>query len=463
MGKGRRRRHRLGIISLGCAKNEVDAERLLGAAAEGDWIVCGDPTDAEVIVVNTCGFIAQAKSESLRAIEEALALKKAGQCRLVVVTGCLAQRYARELSRELPGVDAWVGLAEPRQVPAIAAELLAQPSGQPLIRLAPLPASFGEEGSRLRITPKHYAYLRIAEGCDNRCSYCAIPSIRGPLRSKPLEVCLAEARQLAGDGCRELILVAQDTTNYGLDLYGKRSLPMLLDQLALIDEVRWLRVLYSHPAHLSDAAIEAIATTPKVCHYVDIPIQHASDPVLQRMGRRVTREAMGDLIARLRQSVPDVVLRTTVLVGYPGETEADFSALVEFIEAVAFDRLGAFTYSEEEGTPAAIEEPSVPEDVRVARHSEVMQRQQAIAFRRTAARVGSEVEVVVDRRLDGTHFAGRSYAEAPDVDGVIRVAGRRPEAGDFALVRIVNANGYDLEARMWSETPGRKDRHGPTS
>jgi len=463
MGKGRRRRHKLGLVSLGCAKNEVDAERMLGAAAEGGWIVCGNPADADVVVVNTCAFIAPAKSESLEAIREALALKKAGQCRAVVVAGCMAQRYGRELRGEFPDVDAWIGLADPRQLPHLATTLLERPPAAPMVQVEPLPADFGDEGSRLRITPKHYAYLRIAEGCDNRCAYCAIPLIRGPLRSKPLEVCLHEARQLAGDGCRELILIAQDTTNYGVDLYGHRSLPMLLDQLAEIEEIRWLRVLYSHPAHFDEAAIEAFATTPKLCHYVDIPIQHASDRIIERMGRHTTRQGMGELIARLRERIPDLVLRTTVLVGYPGETDGDFAALLDFIESVEFDHLGAFSYSEEEGTPAATEEPPVPEEVRVVRYDEVMRRQQGIAFRKAAARVGTRVDVVIDQRIRGSRFAGRSYAEAPDVDGVIRVAGRRLEAGRFVDVEITGADGYDLEARFRSKTPSRKDRHGPTS
>jgi len=461
MPKGRRRRPRLGLVSLGCAKNEVDAERMLGAAAEEDWVLCGDPADADVVVVNTCGFVAAAKSESLRAVQKALALKRAGQCRAVVVAGCLAQRYGRALAREFPEVDAWVGIADPRQVPRLALALLESRPAEPVVRLDPLPAGFGEEGSRLRITPKHYAYLRIAEGCDNRCSYCAIPLIRGPLRSKPLEVCLQEARQLAADGCRELILIAQDTTNYGLDLYGKRSLPMLLDQLAQIEELHWLRLLYAHPAHLDDAAIEAIATLPKVCHYADIPIQHASDPVLERMGRRTTRQALAGLLARLRERMPDVVLRTTVLVGYPGETEADFSALLEFLEAAQFDRLGTFAYSEEDGTAAATEEAPVPEEVRAARADEVMRRQQATAFRKTAARVGTEAEVVLDAPLGGSQFAGRSYAEAPGVDGLIRVSGRHLAAGRFVRAEITHADGYDLEARVRRRTPRGKDSHDP--
>ena len=453
----------MGLISLGCAKNEVDAERILGAAAEAGWLICGDPVDADVVVVNTCAFIEPAKGESLGAIRSALALKQAGACRAVVVAGCMAQRYGRELSRELPEVDAWVGLAEARRVHQVARDLLEGRLEPPALLIPPLPATFGEEGSRLRITPKHYAYLRIAEGCDNRCSYCAIPIIRGPLRSKPVELCLAEARQLAQDGCRELILIAQDTTNYGLDLYGRRSLPMLLDQLAQIDEVRWLRVLYSHPAHFDDATIEAFASTPKLCHYADIPIQHASDPILERMGRRTTRREIAELIAKLRERIPDVVLRTTALVGYPGETDADFAALVEFIEEVEFDRLGAFVYSEEEGTPAATLEPVVPAHVREERYHELMRRQQQIAFRRTAARVGTVVEAVVDGKLGGRHFAARTYAEAPDVDGIVRVAARKLAVGQFLKVEITGAKGYDLEARPRGKTTRRKDRHGPPS
>ena len=458
----RKGRRKLGLISLGCAKNEVDAERILGAAAEAGWLICGDPLDADVVVVNTCAFIEPAKDESLEAIRSAIALKEAGACRAVVVAGCMAQRYGRELAGELPQVDAWVGLGEARRVHEIALGILEGRLSTPVLAIGPIPERFGAEGPRLRITPRHYAYLRIAEGCDNRCSYCAIPLIRGPLRSKPVEVCLAEARELAQDGCRELILIAQDTTNYGLDLYGRRSLPMLLDQLAQVEEVHWLRVLYSHPAHFDDATIEALASTPKVCHYADIPVQHASDRILERMGRRVSRTAMLELVARLRDAIPDIVLRTTALVGYPGETDEDFAALVEFVERVEFDRLGAFVYSEEEGTPAATEEPVVPQRVREERYHELMRRQQRIAFRRTAARVGSAVEVVVDGRLSASRVAARSYAEAPDVDGIIRLAGRKLLPGQFLEVEITGAEGYDLEARPRGKTPRGKNRHGQT-
>jgi len=460
----RRGQHgRLGLISLGCAKNEVDAERMLGAAAEAGWLVCGDPADADVVVVNTCAFIEAAREESLEAIEEALALKRRGRCRAVIVAGCMAQRYGGELSAELDGVDAWVGLADVREIPEIAQRLLEQAPGVPVVRVGPLEERFGDEGPRLRITPRHYAYLRIAEGCDNRCAYCAIPLIRGPLRSKPLEVCLEEARQLAADGCRELILIAQDTTSYGVDLYGRRSLPMLLDQLAAIDEVRWLRVLYAHPAHFDDAILDAFTAAAKLCHYADLPIQHASDPILQRMGRGTRCAEMATLFARLRERIPDVVLRTTVLVGYPGETDADVEALLAFIEEVEFDRLGAFIYSEEEGTRAALEGPSVPQAAREERLDAVMRCQQAIAFRHAAARVGSEVEVVVDGRLDRSHYGARSYAEAPDVDGILRVSGRRLEPGEFVDVRITDADGYDLEARAGGHPPSRKDADGPAA
>jgi ribosomal protein S12 methylthiotransferase len=454
---------RIGLISLGCAKNEVDAERILGAAAEGGWLICGDPADADVVVVNTCGFIAPARAESRSAIEEALALKRAGSCRAVIVAGCLAERSGRSLREEFPEVDAWVGIADPRAIPELAARLLEEPPAEPVVQLAPMPAAFGDEGARLRITPRHYAYLRIAEGCDNRCAYCAIPLIRGPLRSKPIETCLAEARDLAADGCRELILIAQDTTNYGRDLYGEPSLPRLLDALVSIEEIRWLRVLYAHPAHFDAAVLDAFARHPKLCRYVDLPIQHASDRLLERMGRRTTRAALADLFARIRDRLPDAVLRTTALVGYPGETEEDFAALLDFLAAVEFDRLGGFAYSDEEGTRAASEGPPVPEAVRAARLDELMRRQQPIAFRKAAARVGTACEVVLDARLPDGRFAGRSGAEAPDVDGVVRVAGRGLRVGQFIPVRITAADGYDLEARPRSEPTTGEDRHGSTA
>ncbi|MBM4041282.1 MAG: radical SAM protein, partial [Planctomycetes bacterium] len=278
---------------------------------------------------------------------------------------------------------------------------------------------------------------------------------------KPLEVCLREARDLVADGCHELILIAQDTTNYGTDLYGHRALPMLLGQLAQVEPLRWLRVLYSHPAHFDAAAIEAFAATPKLCPYVDLPIQHASDRLLEQMGRGATRAAMADLIGRLRARIPNLTLRTTVLLGYPGETESDFAELLDFIEETEFDRLGAFAYSEEDGTRAATEEPVVPPDVRAARRDEVMRRQQAIAFRKAKARVGTRIEVVLDRRLDARTFTGRSAAEAPDVDPLIRVRGRHLRPGQFIEVEIANAVGYDLEARVGGQPPRRKEAHGP--
>ena len=451
-------------MSLGCAKNEVDAERILGAAAEAGWVICGDPADADVVVVNTCAFIEAARAESAAAIAEAVALKHEGRCQAVIVSGCMPQRYSgMGLDAERPEVDAWVGLADVRGIPAIASRLLDGAGEGPAVHVHEVGPVFGDEGARLRITPRHYAYLRISEGCDNRCAYCAIPLIRGPLRSKPLEVCLREARELAADGCRELILIAQDTTNYGVDLYGERALPRLLEQVAAIDELHWLRVLYSHPAHFGEATLDAFADTPKLCHYVDLPIQHASDPVLAAMGRGTTRDEMHELFARLRERIPDAVLRTTVLVGYPGETDADFEALLDFIEGTEFDRLGAFAYSEEEGTRAPAQGPAVPPELRQARLDEVMRRQQAIAFRRTAARVGTTVEVVIDESVDGDVFVGRSYAEAPDVDGVIWVSGTGLEAGQFADVRITGADGYDLEARHGRAPSSGEDGHGPSA
>ncbi|MFP4057256.1 MAG: 30S ribosomal protein S12 methylthiotransferase RimO [Candidatus Brocadiia bacterium] len=462
MAKRHDRRPRLGLVSLGCAKNEVDAERILGAAAEAGWLICADPADADAVVVNTCAFIHAAREESLAALRGALALKRRGRCKAVVVAGCLAQRLGRELRHELPEVDAWVGLAGARDVPRIAAALLRN-RGEPALHIEPLAPTFGEEGSRLRITPRHYAYLRIAEGCENRCAYCAIPLIRGPLRSKPLETCLEEARQLADDGCRELILIAQDTTNYGLDLTGRRELPRLLDRLAGLEAFHWLRVLYSHPAHFDDATLEAFATTPHLCHYVDIPVQHASDRILERMGRGTTRQAMADLVGRLRRRIPDVVLRTTVLVGYPGETEADFEALLGFIRGAAFERLGAFAYSPERGTRAEAQGPAVPEAERQARLDEVMRAQQPIAFRHNARRVGERTEVVVDAALGPGRFEARSTAEAPDVDGVVRLEAEKLEPGSFVEVRITQADGYDLEARARSPATRGEDRHGPTA
>jgi ribosomal protein S12 methylthiotransferase len=443
----RRKRRRLGLVSLGCAKNEVDAERILGSAAEKGWLVCADPADADVVVVNTCGFIAAARDECRAVISDMLELKRTGRCRAVIVSGCLAQRSGGELAAELPEVDAWVGLAEAREIPDMAAELFRRSDREPRVRVEALPLQFGSEGARLRITPDHFAYLRVTEGCDNRCSYCAIPLIRGPLRSKPLDVCLAEARDLADTGCRELILIGQDTTNYGADLAGGPALPLLLERLAALDAFHWLRVLYCHPAHFDEATLEAFAVTPRLCPYVDLPVQHASDRILERMGRGTTRSAMLDLIGRLRERIPGISLRTTVLVGYPGETESDVSTLLDFIEQAEFDHLGAFAYSEEEGTRAVDEEPMVPQAEREARLDAVMACQQAIAFRRAEDRIGSRAEVVIDGPADAGVWVARSAGEAPDVDPVIFVEGEGLVPGSFLDVAITGADGYDLVAR----------------
>ncbi|MBI2191189.1 MAG: 30S ribosomal protein S12 methylthiotransferase RimO [Planctomycetes bacterium] len=438
------------LISLGCPKTVVDSEKILGQVAEAGGLICARAEDAEVIVINTCSFIEEAIEESLEVIHEAVAHKKAGRCRALIVSGCLAQRFGAQLRAQIPEVDVWVGVDEEHRV----AELCRAAAEEKLEHCARLQTARTREplhshAGRLRITPRHYAYLKISEGCDNVCAFCIIPKIRGRHRSKPSETVLEEARELAADGVAELILVAQDSTDYGRDLYGGRQLAPLLHDLARVPGLRWMRLLYAFPAHFGDDLIDEVAANERLCKYLDIPIQHINDQILRRMRREVGRRETESLIQRLRERVPGIVLRTSVIVGFPGETDEQFEELVEFLHAARFDRLGAFRYSAEEGTAAFRHPDAVPETVKQQRLDQLMEVQKAIAFEKARAVVGRKLEILIDRlgdRRSGV-WEGRSYGEAPEIDGVIHVQGRDLKPGGFYDCEIVGADGYDLIAR----------------
>ena len=430
---------RLKVVTLGCSKNSVDTEHLLAQLPADAFSVADSGLD--YLLLNTCGFIGDAKEESVNAILEAVNAKKRGETAKVVVFGCLSQRYPEELRKEIPEVDAWFG----------ARDL------SPVIRY--LGAEPGVYTDRFIMEPKGYAWLKISEGCDRRCSYCAIPFIRGAHKSVPMEELEEEARKLASRGVKELILIAQDTTYYGLDLYGKRSLAGLLRRLSAIDGIEWLRIHYSYPADFPEDVLEEMAVNPKVCKYLDIPLQHISDPVLDRMHRHVTSEWTRNLIARLRKDVPGVVLRTTMIVGHPGEEEEDFNQLLEFVSQARFDRLGAFTYSEEEDTYAAIHyKDDVPADVKQERYDRLMSLQESISYECNRARLGERTRVIVDSCEDGI-LVCRSQKESPEVDGEILVkydpglvGGLGPDelVGRFLNVEINGADSYDLSAEIIS-------------
>ena len=424
-------RRRLRAVTLGCSKNTVDTEHLLAQLPSASWEIVPDGAPADVLLLNTCGFIGDAKEESVNAILEAVEEKKQGRVGELVVFGCLSQRYASELPAEIPEVDAWFGARD-----------LA-----PVLRHLGVSAP-GPLTARYQPRPQGYAYLKISEGCDRRCSYCAIPFIRGPHRSVPMEELVAEAEGLAARGVKELILIAQDTTYYGLDLYGRRALGELLERLSAVEGIAWIRIHYSYPADFPEDVLQAMAGNPKVCRYLDIPLQHIADGMLERMHRHVDGAWTRALIRRLRTEVPGVVLRTTMIVGHPGETEEEFGQLLDFVREARFERLGAFTYSEEEGTWGAQHlRDDVPEEVKRERLDRLMELQRDISLACNQARVGTEVTVLVDDILNDMAVC-RSEFESPEVDGEILLRHPDPSlrVGDMVRVRIVAAEDYDLIA-----------------
>jgi ribosomal protein S12 methylthiotransferase len=438
------------FVSLGCPKNTVDSERMLGKLAQDGYALQPDADGADVVIVNTCGFIEPARQESMAVIREMLELKKQGRIGGVVVAGCLAERNREGLMQELPGVDQVLGVFGRDEIAAAVTGVMAKRktlTGLDLFPPAPVRAL--DDTARLRITPRHFAYLKISEGCDRLCTYCAIPQMRGKHATKPMEAVLAEARELAADGARELNLVAQDSTYWGMDLYGRPRLADLLRELDRVDGIEWVRLLYAYPEHVTDDLLDAMASSKKLVPYLDIPLQHISDRVLRRMVRRVDRAATETILTRLRAAVPGIAIRTTFIVGFPGETDADFAELKRFVEDFRFERAGVFPYSFEPTTASAKLDGHLPEAVKLARRDELMEAQQQVAFAHAAGRVGQELAVLIDGPDPDapSQFSGRTTADAPDIDCGIRVKGKNLKAGDFVTAKVTAADGYDLVGR----------------
>lgn len=431
------------FISLGCDKNLADSEEMLGLLTAGGHEITDDETQADAIVINTCCFIKDAKEESVETILEMAEYKKTGSCHALIVTGCMAQRYQKEIIEEVPEVDAVLGTTSYGDIVKALEEAVAGNHFEEFRDIDYLP----DTGSkRVLTTGGHFGYLKIAEGCDKHCTYCIIPKLRGKFRSVPMERLIAQAEDMAEQGVKELILVAQETTVYGKDLYGKKSLHILLKKLCEIRGIRWIRILYCYPEEIYDELIETIRDEKKICHYLDIPIQHASDRILKRMGRRTSKQELIDIVGKLRKEIPDIVLRTTLITGFPGETEEDHEELKEFVDEMEFDRLGVFTYSPEENTPAAEMEDQVPEEVKEERRDELMELQQEISYDRGQDRIGQELLVMIEGKVaDESAYIGRTYGDAPKVDGYIFVqTGELLMTGDFAKVRVTGALEYDL-------------------
>ena len=431
------------FVSLGCDKNLVDTEVMLGLLASRGHQMVDSEEIADVIVINTCCFIHDAKEESIQTILEMAEYKKAGSCKALIVTGCLAQRYKQEIIDEIEEVDAVLGTTSYDKIVEAIDEALA---GHTSVEMTDIDALPLVESKRLVTTGGHFAYLKIAEGCDKHCTYCIIPKIRGNFRSVPIERLLKEAEDLVAQGVKEIILVAQETTLYGKDLYGEKSLHKLLRELCKISGLRWIRILYCYPEEITDELIQVIKEEDKICNYLDLPIQHASDGILKRMGRRTSKEQLVEIIGKLRKEIPDIAIRTTLITGFPGETQEQHEELMEFVDEMEFDRLGVFTYSPEEDTPAAVMSDQIPEDVKEDRQAELMELQQEIAFDLAEEMIGREVLVMIEGKVaDENAFVGRTYKDAPNVDGLIFVESEEElMSGDFARVRITGALEYDL-------------------
>lgn len=431
------------FISLGCDKNLVDTEVMLGLLASRGYQMTDDETQADVIVINTCCFIHDAKEESIQTILEMAEYKKEGRLKALIVTGCLAQRYKNEIVEEIPEVDAVLGTTSYDKITEAIDEAL---KGHVMVEMTDIDALPKVETTRLVTTGGHFAYLKIAEGCDKHCTYCIIPKIRGNFRSVPMEQLLKEAKELAEQGVKELILVAQETTLYGKDIYGEKSLPKLLKELCKIPGIQWIRILYCYPEEITDELIQVMKEEKKICHYLDLPIQHASNAILKRMGRRTSKEQLVEIITKLRKEIPDIALRTTLITGFPGETEEQHEELLDFVDEMEFDRLGVFTYSPEEDTPAAEMDGQIEEEVKEDRQAEIMELQQDIAFDFAEDMIGREVLVMIEGKVaDENAYVGRTYKDAPNVDGLIFVNTEEElMSGDFVRVKVTGALEYDL-------------------
>ena len=432
------------FVSLGCDKNLVDTENMLGILKNKGFEFTDDQWEADIIAINTCCFIGDAKQESINTILEMAEHKKDARCKVLVVAGCLAHRYQDEIIKEIPEVDAFVGTSSYDKIADMINSVLEEKGISNFVEDANRMPMV--EADRIVTTPGYYEYLKIAEGCDKHCTYCVIPKVRGSFRSFPIEYLVNQTKKLVEGGVKEIILVAQETTLYGVDLYGKKSLPKLLHNLGLIEGLEWIRILYCYPEEINDELIEAIKNEPKVCHYLDMPIQHASDNILKRMGRRTSKQELTDIVAKLRREIPDIALRTTLITGFPGETDVDHEEVMQFIDECEFDRLGVFTYSREEDTVAAQMPDQIDEEIKEKYRDELMQLQQEISADRSAAMIGRIVRVMIEGFIpEDNTYVGRSYKDAPNVDGLVFVeCDRELMSGDFIDVKITGSTEYDL-------------------
>lgn len=432
------------FVSLGCDKNLVDTENMLGILKNKGFEFTDDEWEADIIAINTCCFIGDAKQESINTILEMAEHKKDARCKVLVVAGCLAHRYQDEIIKEIPEVDAFVGTSSYDKIADMINSVLEEKGISNFVEDANRMPMV--EADRIVTTPGYYEYLKIAEGCDKHCTYCVIPKVRGSFRSFPIEYLVNQTKKLVEGGVKEIILVAQETTLYGVDLYGKKSLPKLLHNLGLIEGLEWIRILYCYPEEINDELIEAIKNEPKVCHYLDMPIQHASDNILKRMGRRTSKQELTDIVAKLRREIPDIALRTTLITGFPGETDVDHEEVMQFIDECEFDRLGVFTYSREEDTVAAQMPDQIDEEIKEKYRDELMQLQQEISADRSAAMIGRIVRVMIEGFIpEDNTYVGRSYKDAPNVDGLVFVeCDRELMSGDFIDVKITGSTKYDL-------------------
>lgn len=435
--------YKIGMISLGCPKNQVDAEHMLALMDAEGWEIVDYVDGCDAVIVNTCGFIDDAKKEAIENILDMVELKKEGVISKIIVTGCLAQRYKDEIVKEIPEVDAVIGIGANGDIIKTVEEVM---SGVDTIEKYPPQCDLPLEGQRILTTPHYWAYLKIGEGCSNRCTYCTIPSIRGNMRSRSIENVIYEAKQLAESGVKELILIAQDTTSYGLDLYGELKLPELLNELCKIDSIEWIRLLYCYPDRITDELIETMKNQEKVVNYIDLPLQHADDKILKAMNRRGDQALIRNVISKLREEIPDVVIRTTFIVGFPGEGEEEFEILAEFVNEIEFDRLGVFTFSPQEGTPAFDMEDQVDEDIKTRRGEVIMQDQYSIMEEKNNEKIGKTYRVVVED-YDGysDSYTGRTYMDAPEIDGLVKFTSHKDlDIGDFVDVEIFDVEDYDL-------------------
>ena len=432
---------KVALVSLGCSKNLVDSEIMLGFLKRARFTIAEKPEDADVAVVNTCAFIREAKEEAIDTIFELVKLKKEGKLKKVIVAGCLPELYKQKLASHLPEADGFIG---PGSIDRIAGVIAGALKGSRLFVARNKHYLYEHDTPRLMLTPKHYAYLKIADGCDNRCSYCVIPRIRGRYQSRPMESIIKEAEVLSRRGVKEINLISQDTTFYGRDIYKKYALEALIKRLVNVKRIRWIRILYTHPLHLQDSLVHTIAREPKVCAYIDLPLQHINDTILKLMRRRVNGRLIRHRIDTIRRLIPGAALRTSIIVGFPQETQKRFDELYRFVRDTGFDRLGVFRYSREENTPASSLTGQVPEKVKAARYEKIMLLQQKIAARKQAAYIGKTIDVLIDELQGGDTACGRTQCDAPDVDGLVFVKGKKMRQGDMIKAHITGSLVYDL-------------------